>query len=44
MALAHNGCPAESAVESRMLESPAPNWGFRGMTGDEIKLRYLVNV
>jgi len=27
-----------------ILESPAHNWGFRGMTGDEIQLNYKVNV
>ena len=25
-------------------ESPACNWGFRGMHGDEIKLNYSINV
>ena len=35
---------AMSDVEICILESPAHNWGFRGMTGDEIKLSYKVNV
>ncbi len=35
---------AASDVEICILESPAHNWGFRGMTGDEIKLSYKVNV
>ncbi|WP_020605637.1 tautomerase family protein [Spirosoma spitsbergense] len=35
---------AVTDVEICILESPAHNWGFRGMTGDEIKLSYRVNV
>ncbi|GAB4026881.1 tautomerase family protein [Spirosoma gilvum] len=31
-------------LEICILESPAHNWGFRGMTGDEITLNYTVNV
>ena len=31
-------------VEICIIESPASNWGFRGMTGDEIKLNYKVKV
>jgi phenylpyruvate tautomerase PptA (4-oxalocrotonate tautomerase family) len=31
-------------VEIAITESPACNWGFRGMTGDEVKLDYQVNV
>ena len=31
-------------VEISITESPACNWGFRGMTGDEVKLDYKVNV
>ncbi|AFY40001.1 transglutaminase [[Leptolyngbya] sp. PCC 7376] len=31
-------------VEITIIESPASNWGFRGMTGDEAKLNYKVNV
>ncbi len=33
-----------SDVEICIIESPASNWGFRGMTGDEIKLDYNVKV
>ncbi len=31
-------------VEITISESPASNWGFRGITGDEAKLNYEVNV
>jgi phenylpyruvate tautomerase PptA (4-oxalocrotonate tautomerase family) len=31
-------------IEICIYESPACNWGFRGMHGDEIKLNYEVNV
>ena len=31
-------------VEIAIHESPACNWGFRGMHGDEIKLNYKINV
>jgi phenylpyruvate tautomerase PptA (4-oxalocrotonate tautomerase family) len=31
-------------VEICIQESPACNWGFRGMHGDEVKLNYKVNV
>jgi phenylpyruvate tautomerase PptA (4-oxalocrotonate tautomerase family) len=31
-------------VEITISESPACNWGFRGITGDEAKLDYKVNV
>ena len=31
-------------LEICIYESPACNWGFRGMHGDEIKLNYEVNV
>ena len=31
-------------IEIMIVESPACNWGFRGMSGDEIKLNYNVNV
>jgi len=31
-------------LEICIIESPASNWGFRGMTGDEIKLNYKVKV
>lgn len=31
-------------VEICIYESPAHNWGFRGMAGDEVSLNYSVNV
>ena len=31
-------------LEICIHESPACNWGFRGMHGDEIKLNYEINV
>ena len=31
-------------VEITISESPASNWGFRGLTGDEARLDYKVNV
>lgn len=31
-------------IEVCILESPAHNWGFRGMHGDEIRLNYKVEV
>lgn len=31
-------------IEVCILESPASNWGFRGKTGDEIKLNYNIEV
>ncbi len=31
-------------IEICIFESPAENWGFRGMTGDEIKLTYEVKI
>lgn len=31
-------------VEITIYESPACNWGFRGMTGDEATLDYKINV
>jgi phenylpyruvate tautomerase PptA (4-oxalocrotonate tautomerase family) len=31
-------------LEICIIESSASNWGFRGMTGDEIKLSYKVEV
>ncbi|WP_338872915.1 tautomerase family protein [Spirosoma sp. SC4-14] len=41
-------CPAFNLavtdLEICILESPAPNWGFRGMTGDEIQLNYKVTI
>lgn len=40
---AHLGI-APNDVEICITEAPAPNWGFRGMHGDEVKLNYQVNV
>ena len=31
-------------IEICIIESPACNWGFRGMHGDEIQLNYQINV
>lgn len=31
-------------LEICILESPPHNWGFRGMTGDEVKLNYTITV
>ncbi|MGJ0490726.1 tautomerase family protein [Methylobacter sp.] len=31
-------------IEICIQESPACNWGFRGMHGDEVKLNYKINV
>lgn len=31
-------------VEICIQESPACNWGFRGLHGDEVKLNYKINV
>jgi phenylpyruvate tautomerase PptA (4-oxalocrotonate tautomerase family) len=31
-------------LEICILESPAHNWGFRGMHGDEVKLNYKVEI
>lgn len=31
-------------VEICIIESPASNWGFKGMTGNEIKLNYKVEI
>jgi phenylpyruvate tautomerase PptA (4-oxalocrotonate tautomerase family) len=31
-------------IEIYIQESPACNWGFRGMHGDEVKLNYKINV
>jgi hypothetical protein len=35
---------AEMDIEICIYESPAHNWGFRGMHGDEIQLNYNINV
>lgn len=31
-------------IEISIIESPASNWGFRGMTGDEVSLNYKIEV
>ena len=31
-------------IEIVIQESPAFNWGFRGMHGDEVKLNYKINI
>ena len=31
-------------IEICIIESPASNWGFRGLSGDEIALNYNINV
>ena len=31
-------------IEICIMESPAANWGFRGMTGDEVSLNYKIDV
>lgn len=31
-------------IEICIQESPAYNWGFRGMHGDEVKLNYKINI
>jgi hypothetical protein len=31
-------------IEVCIIESPAHNWGFRGQTGDEVKIDYKINV
>ena len=35
---------AHQDIEICIQESPACNWGFRGMHGDEVKLNYKINV
>ncbi|GAB3979228.1 tautomerase family protein [Spirosoma terrae] len=35
---------AVTDLEICILESPAHNWGFRGMTGDEIQLNYTITI
>ena len=35
---------SEIIHEICIQESPACNWGFRGMHGDEVKLNYKINV
>ena len=41
----HAECSLSYAdIEICILESPAHNWGFRGMHGDEIQLNYTIEV
>jgi phenylpyruvate tautomerase PptA (4-oxalocrotonate tautomerase family) len=35
---------SQTDIEVVILESPASNWGFRGMTGDEVSLDYKIEV
>lgn len=35
---------SQTDIEICISESPAHNWGFRGMHGDEIKLNYTIEV
>ncbi|WP_445368781.1 tautomerase family protein [Methylomonas sp. BW4-1] len=35
---------AHQDIEICIYESPACNWGFRGMHGDEVTLNYKINV
>ena len=35
---------AKTDIEICIIESPASNWGFGGMCGDEIQLNYKVNI
>ncbi|MDD1621279.1 MAG: tautomerase family protein [Methylococcaceae bacterium] len=35
---------AHQDIEICIQESPAENWGFRGMHGDEIRLNYKIDV
>jgi len=35
---------AQQDIEICISESPAYNWGFRGMHGDEVKLNYRIDV
>ena len=35
---------AQQDIEICITESPAHNWGFRGMHGDEVKLNYRIDV
>jgi phenylpyruvate tautomerase PptA (4-oxalocrotonate tautomerase family) len=35
---------AQQDLEICIQESPACNWGFRGMHGDEVKLNYRINI
>ncbi len=35
---------SKTDIEISIFESPASNWGFRGMTGDEVSLNYKIEV
>ncbi len=35
---------SKTGIEISIIESPASNWGFRGMTGDEVSLNYKIKV
>jgi len=35
---------SKTDIEISIIESPASNWGFRGMTGDEVSLNYKIEV
>jgi phenylpyruvate tautomerase PptA (4-oxalocrotonate tautomerase family) len=35
---------APTDLEIQIIESPKANWGFRGMTGEEISLSYKIEV
>ena len=35
---------AQQDIEICISESPAHNWSFRGMHGDEVKLNYRIDV
>jgi len=35
---------AKTDIEICIIESPACNWGFGGMCGDEIQLNYKVDI
>ena len=42
--LAHDPGLEPVDVEITITEQPAENWGFRGITGDEAKLNYKIEV
>ena len=35
---------SKTDIEISIIESPASNWGFRGMTEDEVSLNYKIEV
>lgn len=35
---------SQQDIEVCLAESPAHNWGFRGMHGDEVKLNYRIDI